>query len=174
MHSFTELVYRSARFTLNGLRVIQDRVVEELQTSAATHLVKTLQMIQLQKAIMAVGMFSIFGSIVQDRLNCDDGFAVVRKHLEREGMDDLVKRFSQFFCAINVLKHGRGRSYDALLAQRDELPFRMKGPDEKFFFEGDVSEISTLIEVDDRFVLRCAEVIREVSDALSKTLGRAM
>lgn len=45
----------------------------------------------------------------------------------------------------------------------DELPFRIKRPDERFFFEGDVSKISTLIEVEDAFVLGCAEVIREVS-----------
>ncbi len=36
---------------------------------------------------------------------------------------------------------------------------------EAFFCEGDVSEVSTLSEVDGRFVLSCAEVIREVSEA---------
>lgn len=168
MHSFTELVDRSTSFTLGALKVAEDRVVEALQTSGATHLVKTLQMIQLQKAIMAVGMFSIFESIVQDGLDCSNRFVEVRKILEREGEDNLMNRFSHFMDAINVLKHGRGRSYDALLAEGDNLPFRIKHPGENFFFEGDVSEITTLIEVDDQFVLGCAEVIREVSSVVAR------
>ena len=44
----------------------------------------------------------------------------------------------------------------------------MKMPDEAFFAEGDVSEVSTLIEVDDAFVLRCAEVIRDISDVIRR------
>jgi len=36
-------------------------------------------------------------------------------------------------------------------------------PGENFFDEGDVSEVSTLIEVDDKFVLNCAELIEQVS-----------
>jgi hypothetical protein len=168
MHSFTELIDRSTSFTLGALKETEDQVIEALQTSAATRFVKTLQMIQLQKAIMAVGMFSIFESMIQDGLNCRDGFVEARKFLEAEGEDDLKKRFLYFDYAINVLKHGRGRSYDALLAAADDLPFRVKRPDENFFSEGDVSEVSTLIDVDDRFVLGCAEVIRDVSSVIAK------
>jgi hypothetical protein len=168
MHSFTDLIDRSTNFTLDALKEMEDRVVEALHTSAATNLVKTLQMIQLQKAIMAVGMFSIFESIVQDGLGCDNGFVETRNYLEREGEGDLKRRFSHFFHAINVLKHGRGQSYDALVADGDSLPFRIRRPDENFFSEGDVSEISTLIEVDDQFVLGCAEVIREISRVIAR------
>ena len=73
MHSFTELIDRSAGFTLAALGEAHERVGAALETSAATSLVKTVQMIRLQKAIMAVGMFSIFESIIQDRLGCRDG-----------------------------------------------------------------------------------------------------
>ena len=69
---------------------------------------------------------------------------------------------------INVLKHGRGRSYDALVVKADRLPFRVKRPGEAFFFEGDVSEVATLIEVDDAFVLGCADVIRRVAERVQK------
>jgi hypothetical protein len=57
---------------------------------------------------MAVGMFSIFESVVQNRLECRDGFATVRECLERENENDLNNRFAVFVHAINVLKHGRG------------------------------------------------------------------
>jgi len=163
MHSFTELIDRSSSFTLARLKEVSDEVVEALQTSGATHLVKTLQMIQLQKAIMAVGMFSLFESVLQDRLECEDGFVAAHECLESNSEIKLKERFSLFVTAINVLKHGRGRSYDTLVAETEELPFRIKRPDERFFFEGDVSEISTLVEVDDGFVMGCAEVIRDVS-----------
>jgi hypothetical protein len=93
----------------------------------------------------------------------------VAKLLEREGETALRDRFADFQIAINVLKHGRGRSYDALIARSAQLPFRIKKPGEAFFFEGDVSEVATLIEVDDEFVFGCAEVIRDVAETVQKT-----
>jgi hypothetical protein len=83
--------------------------------------------------------------------------------LDDEAELNLKECFEDLFLAINVLKHGRGRSYDALVAKTNPLPFRIKLPSEPFFFEGDVSEISTLVEVDDTFVPHCGKVISDVS-----------
>lgn len=168
MHQFIDLVERATILTLGSLKEASERIQEHLRTSAATSLVKGLQTIRLQKGIMAVGMFSMFEAILQDRLECEDGFAGARECLDRAGEVALKYRFSQFAAAINVLKHGRGPSYDKLLADGGSLPFRLLRPDEYFFNEGDVSEISTLVEVDEAFVLGCAKIIREVSDAINK------
>jgi hypothetical protein len=172
MHGFAELVDRCTAFTLEALRQANERALDGLQTSAATPLVKALQMVQLQKAISAVGMFSVFEAMLQDGLECSDGFREAEEILESERQTALKERFVDLQRAINVLKHGRGRSYDALIAKADRLPFRIKRPGEGFFFEGDVSEIATLIEVDDAFVLNCAEVIRQVSETVQKTRPR--
>lgn len=163
MHAFSELVQRSTTFSLNALEVAQKSVVEELQTSATTPLVETLQMIQLQRAISAVGMFSMFDAFLQKRLQCADGFQNAAALLEAKGEVVLKERFYDLKLAVNVLKHGKGRSYDALVQKAGSLPFRIKLPGEAFFNEGDVSEASTLVEVDDAFVLLCAEVIHAVS-----------
>ena len=168
MHSFDELAEHCAAFTLGALQSANERTVEALQTSAATTLVKALQMIQLQKVIFSVGMFSIFEASLQDRLNCRDGFREVEAILDQQDEAELKERFQDLVAAVNVLKHGRGRSYDALVAKVQCLPFRMKLPDEAFLFEGDVSEVATLVEVDDAFVQLCGYVIREVSDVLRK------
>jgi hypothetical protein len=125
-------------------------------------------MVQLQKAIHTVGMFSMFEAILQDGLNCTDGFREAAQILDNEGEPALKERFEDLQMAVNVLKHGKGRSYNALVAKAGNLRFRMKMPDEAFFAEGDVTEVSTLIEVDDAFVLRCAEVIRVVSDVIRR------
>lgn len=169
MHRFTELVDRCASFTLRNLKEANEQTIEALQTSGATSLVKTLQMIQLQKAILAVGMFSIFEANLQDGLRCDNGFAEARKILDSEGEAGIKERFEDACKAINVLKHGRGRSYDALVAKAKALPFRIKMPNESFFFEGDVSEINTLIEVDDNFVQYCGNIISKVSQVVNRT-----
>jgi hypothetical protein len=169
MHGFAELVDRCAAFTLEALRQANERTQNGLQTSAATPLVKTLQMAQLQKAISAIGMFSVFEAMLQDGLECSNGFREAEQILDREHETALKERFVDLQRAINVLKHGQGASYNALVAKADWLPFRIKRPGEKFFFEGDVSEIATLIEVDDAFVLNCAEVIRQVSQTVQKT-----
>jgi hypothetical protein len=68
MHSFADLVNRSTNFALVTLKQAEDEVLEALQTSGATRHVKKLQMIQLHRAVIAVGIFSLFESIVQDRL----------------------------------------------------------------------------------------------------------
>jgi hypothetical protein len=168
MHSFSELVERCTAFTLDALEQAEKRLEDELQSSAATHLVKSLQMVQLQRAISAVGMFSMFEAILQDGLGGTYGFCEAEKILDSEGEAALKERFCELQLAINVLKHGRGKSYNALVAKVSELPFRIKQPGEGFFCEGDVSEVSTLIEVDSAFVQYCAQIIHEVSNVISR------
>ncbi len=139
-----------------------------LQTSGETTLVDVIRMTQLQKAISAVGMFSMFEALLQDGLSCRDGFKGAEALLDQAGETALKERFVDLQLAINVLKHGRGRSYDVLIARADRLPFRIKRIGDTFFCEGDVAEIATLIEVDDAFVVHCAFVIRQVSEAVRR------
>ena len=73
MHSFADLADRSVNFALGTLQRAEDEVTEALQTSGATRHVKNLQMIQLSRAIIAVGMFSIFESVVQDIFELGNG-----------------------------------------------------------------------------------------------------
>lgn len=63
MHSFADLADRSVNFALSTLQRAEEDVIEALQTSGATRHVKNLQMIQLSRAIIAVGMFSIFSQL---------------------------------------------------------------------------------------------------------------
>lgn len=167
MHNFDDLAGRCAAYTLGALRDSNDRTIESLEASGDSSLVKTLQMIQLQKVILSVGMFSIFEASLQARLNCKDGFSEVKTILAQQEEADLNETFQNLYTAINVLKHGRGHSYDKLVAKAS-IPFRVKLPNEAFFSEGDVSEVSILIEVDDAFVQLCGEVIRDVSEVLRK------
>lgn len=167
MHNFSELVESSIAFSLNALNAAQKNAIDGLQISAATSLVKTLQMVQLQKAISAVGMFSMFDAILQEQLQCPDGFKAAGELLEAQDEKALNQRFSDLRLAINVLKHGRGRSYDMLVKKSVSLEFQVRQPDEAFFNEGDVAEISTLVEVDDQFLLLCAEVIHGVASIVN-------
>lgn len=168
MQSFTELVDRCAAFTLDGLKSANERTVAALESSSETNLVKALQMVELQKAILAVGMFSIFEAHLQDGLACKDGFTEMDKILGKEKEIVLQEEFDDLYFAVNVLKHGKGASYDKLVAKSASLPFKLKLPDEVFFEEGDVSEVATLIQVDDNFVLLCADVIRRASEVVRR------
>lgn len=166
MHAFGELVAHSTAFTLGALNSAFEELAEELENSGATTLVKGVQMVQLQKAIFACGMLSMFDSILQDKLECQNGFQEAGDFLESAGQLELKERFRDLQLAVNVLKHGNGTSYNALIQKASSLPFRVKLPNEGFFNEGDVAEVSTLIEVDDRFVKMCATIIQEVSDVI--------
>jgi hypothetical protein len=169
MHSFADLAEGSVAFTLRAIRETNEEIVAELQVSAATTLVRGLQQLQLQRAILAVGVFGIFESILQDAMGEEKPFLKVADILERAGEGALNERLRAFKHAINVLKHGRGKSYDALVARAEGLPFRVKPPGEAFFDEGDVAEIRTLIDVDDEFVLSCAALIRDVSNVVERS-----
>lgn len=70
-----------------------------------------------------------------------------------------------YYYAINVLKHGQGSSYNRLNAKSNILPFKIK-QNNTFIDEGDVSELSFLIKVDDKFVLDCVNISESVSDII--------
>jgi len=169
MHEFTELIYRCTSFSLDSLNRANDEIIKEMESSSETILVKNLQMINLHRAILAVGMFSIFEAHLQDNLNCENGFSEAKKILNQAGEKDIQECFNYLILAVNVLKHGRGRSYDELLKRSNQLPFRVKLQDEYVFDEGDVSEISTLVEVNDAFVELCSKSIEEVSNVVRQT-----
>ena len=166
MHAFEDLIYRSTSFTLATLEEANSKIIEAFQASGSTIHVKNLQMIQLQKKIFAIGMFSMFDAILQDQLQCRNGFEKAKNILKEKQNLELHNRFNEFICAINVLKHGEGRSYDALVSKFRFLPFEIKLHGENFFDEGNVSEINTLIEVDDNFVLNCANLIESISNEI--------
>lgn len=73
MHRYTDLIDRSTSFTLSALREAQQRAEKRLEVGAQTADVKALQMVSLQKAIMAVGMFSLAEAIWQDRRSGKEG-----------------------------------------------------------------------------------------------------
>jgi len=168
MHRFTELADRAASFALTTLNEAHDRTVEALQTSGATRHVKNLQMIRLSKAIFAVGMFSIFEAMLQDDLGASNGFKAARNLLISMDESELEARFSNYYLAINVLKHGDGESYRKLLGKKLELPFKVVSKDEEDEFEGDVSAVATLIDADDAFIENCGAIIRDVTAAIQR------
>lgn len=45
-------------------------------------------MIQLQKAISAIGVLSMFDAMLQDKLGCADGFRGADELLDKEGKAD--------------------------------------------------------------------------------------
>lgn len=170
MHSFSEIIGRCTAFTLGALDEVNEKTINALQKSGATTLVRTLQMIRLQKTILAVGMFSLFEATLQDSLNCRNGFVEAKKILDQDGNAAILERFTDLELAINVLKHGRGRSFDTLVAKcGGTLKPYVKQLDEQFSDEGDVSEIATLIDVDDKFIFLCGEIIEQMSEVIKRT-----
>ncbi len=166
MHSYDKLSQYCVSMAVYSWEKNTNNITEELQTSSRSTLINSLQAIQLSRTIMAVGLFSVFEVMLQRQLSCKDGFLETSKLLVSMGEIDVNKEFLTFQLAINVLKHGEGRSYTALLTQLESFPFKVKSPSEHFFFEGDLGEVKTLIEVTDNFVQACADVIHKVMSKL--------
>lgn len=165
MHPFSELAARCAAMAADNARDASEYVLAELEKSGATVLVKALQAVELQRAMTTVGLVSMFEAALQDALGAQDGFKAARVLLKDGGYADLEQRFSDLLMAINVLKHGTGRSYEDLLKRRETLPFRVRAEDE-FFEEGDVSELHFLIKADEEFLAYSAALVEEVTTQL--------
>ena len=158
-----QLLTACVNFSLFHAAEHEAEVHKELQTSGATRLVDALRMLRLQKAILAVGMFSLFEAVLQDQLGWKRPFKDLVTYLEDHDQSELAATFSDYYLAINVLKHGQGTSYDKLVLRRSSLEFTVGSPHE-FYREGDVAEVQVLIDVDERFVRRCAEIIEHAAN----------
>src|SRR4051794_5714317 len=122
-----------ADFTLVPSSSVQMEILLELQTSARTPLVTGLRMLSLQRAILATGMFSLFEGLLQSHKGWEKPFDRLKEYLREHGQQELAQIFDAYRLAINVLKHGQGRSYEILLSRASELEFKVKRPDERFF-----------------------------------------
>ena len=113
MHNFNELIQYSTSFNLTSINKETKNLYRNLTTNANTSNIKMLQMIELQKVIISIGMFSMFDAIVQIELNCKNGFKIINEILIDKNEIELQNSFQDLSMAINVLKHGKGRSYES-------------------------------------------------------------
>jgi hypothetical protein len=110
MHAFdTDLLPLCAEFTLSHSCNVQAQVHEGLQSSALTSLVTALRMLRLQRAILVVGMFSLFEALLESEMGWAEPFKRLKGCLKQTGKSQLAETFDDYQLAINVLKHGTGR-----------------------------------------------------------------
>lgn len=168
MQRFIQIISESTKSHIESMSRIEKLIYDELQDSGSTRLVINLQKMQWERTIFVIGMFSLFEAVIQNELEMEKGsaFKELKSQLERKNKTELLINFGDFYFAINVLKHGKGSSYAKLLEKKDSLPFEITPADSVFRNEGDVSEIETLIYVDDKFLESCLAVICKCYDEL--------
>ena len=168
MDGFHESVVYSLESALGEMNTKREHLAAMLEHSPSKVVLRGLSTLQLQKAMLAVGAFSMFEASLQNEFGLEDGYAFREASLRLASMGccQLKDRLVEMQSAINALKHGRGSSYSKLLDRPHELTFRVKMRDEAYFNEGDVGEIQTLVEVDDAFVRAVATLIFEIGEAL--------
>jgi hypothetical protein len=176
MHSFATHCERATSALLSMISEREEFILKEMETSSATINIIMMRNCNYLRAFHVVGMFSTFEAVLQVSLwdagsvVVKDPFGRVQEILIDKELSNLLESFKLIRDSVNSLKHGYGRSYEKLLHPAN-LPFKIKRPDEAFFDEGDVSEIDTLVQVDNEFVMRCVDVIRDVSRVLGLTRG---
>jgi hypothetical protein len=161
-----ELLTACVGFTLHHTHEAEQQTFKELETSGATRLVNALRVFRLQRAILAVGMFSMFEALLQSKLKWTQPFSQLDEYLRKHDEPHLASAITDYKLAVNVLKHGEGRSHQELLARADKLEFKVRADGDHFHEEGDVSDVGILVDADDQFVHRCAELIKQASEAI--------
>jgi hypothetical protein len=165
-----ELLTACVGFTLHHTHEAEQQTFKELETSGATRLVNALRVFRLQRAILAVGMFSMFEALLQSKLKWAQPFIQLDDYLRAHGKHGLASAIVDYRLAVNVLKHGEGRSHQELLARAGKLEFKVRADGDHFHGEGDVSDVGILVDADDHFVRRCAELIEQASEAIGSAL----
>ena len=117
-----------------------------LEDGAQTTFVNNLRVVTVEIEVAAVGILSLFEARMQHHLPDGSFFTKLRERLATDGQLDLANKLHQYYLAVNVLKHGRGTSYNRL-RKIPNLSFVVKGPEDAFFDEGDISEPGGLVDV---------------------------
>lgn len=170
MQRFIQIISESTELHIENSNRNEKLIYDGLQDSGSTRLVINIQKMQWERAIFAIGIFSLFEAVVQNELHIEKGsaFKELKERLKRNNKMELLIKFEEFYCAINVLKHGKGSSYTKLLEKQNSLPFEITLANSVSRNEGDISEIETLVYVDDEFLRSCLAVICECYDELSR------
>jgi len=157
-----ELLTGCCSFLLPKIDDAEREAAKLLEVSSYTVALNSLRSFRIQRAVIAVGMFSMFESALQAENEWADPFKELKCLLNEKGLQELATRFDHYRLAINVLKHGEGQSFDRLFAHQDILEFDIKQSNDWFDGEGDITESQFLIDADGNFVLACAELIQEI------------
>ena len=168
MQTFIQIISESTESNIENFNRVEELTRDELENLGSTRLVLTLQKMQWERSIFAIGMFSLFEAVVQKELKIEKGsaFKELKQKLKSHNKIELLESFEEFYCAINVLKHGKGMSYTKLLEKRNSLPFEITPANSIFRNEGDVSEIAALVYVDNNFLEKCLAVICQCYEEL--------
>lgn len=164
-HTSWELVVATLKASAASVQRENDEALDRLMDDGSSAVVNAARVSQIRIVMLAVGGFSMLEGILEQTRDWREPFIELDKELRAKGLGSIADEFLVYKMAINVLKHGFGRSYEWLLS-RENLPFRVKNRDESFFEEGDIGEIPGLILVDHFFVHSCASVIEKALTAL--------
>jgi hypothetical protein len=170
MHDYQEILPRAVGIVLHALSEERKHISEQLQTSGATHLVKASQAVQLAKVCFAAGVVATSEAQLKTEFQITDRYAfkAIAKELREHGERELAEAMERIVDATNALKHGDGTSYEALLRADPNLQFKVKARDEAFFEEGDVSEVPSLVQVEDEYIRHCEDVLLSVLHTMRK------
>ena len=168
MQNFIQIISESTESNIENFNRVEELTRKELENLGSTRLVLTLQKMQWERSVFAIGMFWLFEAVVQKELKIEKGsaFKELKQKLKSHHKIELLESFEDFYYAVNVLKHGKGMSYAKLLEKQGNLPFEITPAGSTFRNEGDVSEIETLVCVDNNFLEKFLAVICKCYDEL--------
>lgn len=168
-----DLVALAATYTIAGQEYAEALNLKALQRDGKSSRVMLARMMTMRATIVATGTISVFESVLQQTLGWRDAFTQLDAHLRTVEQAELADRLLDYRCAVNVLKHGAGRSHDRLLERQAALAFAVRPVEQPFHDEGDMSEVGTLVRADVAFVNQCAHVVEEVTSVLRRTIPDA-
>ncbi|WP_439475704.1 hypothetical protein [Algoriphagus formosus] len=114
MHQFSDLISNVVEITLRDISERSQAISLGLQTSSSTSLIIGLKTIQMQRTVLLTGILSMFEAELQKVFPSKSPFKECGIFLQEIEKNDLAIQLESFKEAINVLKHGKGRSYDSL------------------------------------------------------------
>ena len=75
MQNFIQIISESTESNIENFNRVEESTRNELENLGSTRLVLTLQKMQWERSIFAIGMFSLFEAVVQKELKIEKGSA---------------------------------------------------------------------------------------------------
>lgn len=153
-----EMIVTAGRAFAANIQETMDAIHLELQTSASTRLLVSQDVCQTQLGAATIGIVSLYESRLQTNLGWKEPLRDLQSNLAQLGEHILGDQIATIYLVVNALKHGTGRSHEALLPQ--SVPgIKVRRPADTFYPEGDVCPNPDLVEVTPQFLESCCDLI---------------
>lgn len=162
----TELATMIPLVTLPFVEVASQRFLKELSFFGNTAPINGLVLWNLAYSAVAIGTWHMYEHFATESLGRQNPIKWIISKLQMEGKVELANELETCRLAINVLKHGRGPSYDRLRRQPNLTKMHLRITEDEDW-EGVVGANPVLLDFNEDFIFAMARSVKAAQEVIN-------